>query len=232
MVDSGLMIDTKPRSVAGEETGWRQSQRLFFLVLLFCVLGTSVYVAKVIMAGAHTTSIISEIQNVVNEIVWVHAVAALPPLLFGVVLFLPKFRAAQPRLHRWLGTIYCVGIWISSLTGILLAVGNWNGPIAQMGFGLLGTLWFLTTTQAYRTARAKNFVSHRRWMIRSYALTLAVVAVRPMFWFPPDFIEFEVWHRMVSWLCWVPNLIAGELYIRATLHNGNLRMSKRSQTAA
>ncbi|MEO0730301.1 MAG: DUF2306 domain-containing protein, partial [Pseudomonadota bacterium] len=81
----------------------------------------------------------------------------------------------------------------------------------------------------------KDFVSHRRWMIRSFAVTLAVVSIRPMFIFAPmTGLPHEVWYPALTWLCWVPNLLIGELYLRATMFTGRLSAlrPRRARTAS
>ena len=59
------------------------------------------------------------------------------------------------------------------------------------------------------------FVAHRKWMIRSFALTFAAVTLRlylPIAQLLP--IEFDNAYRVISFLCWVPNLIVAEAYLR------------------
>lgn len=154
----------------------------------------------------------------------VHAITAMPPLLTGIVLFSKRIRNASLKWHRWAGTVYCVCIWISATLGIILAVANQNGLIAKGGFGFLGFGWFITTWYAYATGRARDIASHRKWMIRSYALTLAVVSIRPMFIFGPWWgLDNATWYVLVTWLCWVPNLIIAEAYIRVTRNTGKLK---------
>lgn len=156
-------------------------------------------------------------------ILWAHVTSAVPPLALGLITFSTRVRVSYPKVHRWVGTIYCGCIWWSSILGMLLASANGRGIIAKLGFGLLGFSWFYTTTQAYIYARKRDFVRHRQWMIRSFSLTLAVVTVRPMFWWPPSFIPFNEWYLIVTWLCWVPNLIIGDLYARHTTISGKLK---------
>ncbi len=153
-----------------------------------------------------------------------HAVTAIPPLIIGIIAFSKRLRNASLKWHRWIGTTYCICIWISAALGIMLAIANVHGPIAKFGFGFLGIGWFTTTWFAYTSARAKNILSHRRWMIRSYALTLAVVSIRPLFSMEPVLgISTENWYLMATWACWVPNLIMAEIYIRATQPTGKLK---------
>lgn len=152
-------------------------------------------------------------------LVFAHAMTAIPPLILGLWTLHPEKRK-NLKNHRTIGTIYCVCIWISSILGLMLATANRHGIIAQAGFGTLAVLWFGTTLFAYLEARKRRLVIHRRWMIRSYALTMAVITVRPMFFFPPEFMEYDDWYRLVTWICWLPNLLLAELYIRSTSHTG------------
>lgn len=209
---------------------WERTQYVFDLVLTLLVFLTFLYVVIFILPRHMQAAQVFEKQWVNTSLLWVHAICAIPPLLIGSIAFSKKHRNKHPKFHRKIGTVYCLGIWISALTGIILASANNAGMAAKFGFGTLGVAWYLTTYFAYKTARAKDFVSHRRWMIRSYALTLAVVSVRGMFWFPPESIDTLTWRAIVSWLCWVPNIILGETYVRITTPTGKLRKFKRRES--
>src|SRR5258708_35055586 len=101
----------------------------------------------------------------------------------------------------------------------LLFVPAMRAPFLQqlsthVGFGLLAVLWLFATAMAYRYIRARDQVSHRRWMIRSYALTFAAVTLR--IYLPLSQvagIPFDAAYQTISWLCWVPNLIVAEWII-------------------
>jgi hypothetical protein len=60
----------------------------------------------------------------------------------------------------------------------------------------------------------RDFAAHRRWIIRSFALTLAAVTLRlyvPIAVMLP--VQFEDAYRAISFLCWVPNLLVAELFL-------------------
>ena len=202
---------------------WKRFQHGADLVITASVILTFAYLVLLVLPHLEVDAhVFPNLPQLNTSILWIHVICAFPPLLIGPITFNKSSRFNNPAMHRWLGTIYCLGIWISALSGILLASTNRAGIGAQLGFGILGVLWFCTTLLAYKTAREKNFVAHRRWMIRSYSLTLAVVSIRGMFWFPPSQIDQLTWLVIVSWLCWVPNVIFGEIYIRLTTPNGKL----------
>ena len=79
---------------------------------------------------------------------------------------------------------------------------------------MLATLWLLATGTAYRHIRAGDRVSHRRWMIRSYALTFAAVTLRIYLPLSLAFgLPFGPAYQTIAWLCWVPNLVVAEWII-------------------
>jgi hypothetical protein len=90
-----------------------------------------------------------------------------------------------------------------------------EGLPTHLGFGVLAILWFFTGWQAYREIRRGDIEAHRNWMIRNFALTLAAVTLRT--WLPLMIFalhwSFHVSYIIVSWLCWIPNLLIAEWMI-------------------
>jgi hypothetical protein len=113
-----------------------------------------------------------------------------------------------------MGRTYVFACLTGGAAGLVLASRTTAGPIASLGFGALAVLLIGFTSQAWRMALAGRFVEHRRWMIRSFALILAAVTLR--IYLPIVAIAHLPWlesYRAISFLCWVPNLIAAELYL-------------------
>jgi len=145
----------------------------------------------------------------------VHVAGAATALLIGPLNFIGAIRRRWPRLHRWNGRIYIAGCLIGGAGGLIIAFGSFAGPIATVGFGSLAVCWLITNIQGWRTARARAFDEHRRWMIRSFALTFAAVTLRlylPMI--PLFHVSIVEGYRAISFLAWVPNLILAEFYLR------------------
>jgi hypothetical protein len=98
---------------------------------------------------------------------------------------------------------------------------HWAGPLAQTGFGALAVLWIAATAQAWRMILAGRVAEHRRWMIRSFALTFAAVTLRLYLPLPPLMgFGFLEGYAVIAWLAWVPNLIVAEIYIRRGMRPG------------
>jgi hypothetical protein len=72
--------------------------------------------------------------------------------------------------------------------------------------------------KAYSTIRQGHIHQHQNWMICNYALTFVAVTLR--IWLPLlsafVFHDFIPAYRVVSWLCWVPNLVIALIIINKT----------------
>jgi uncharacterized membrane protein len=152
----------------------------------------------------------------------VHAGFAATALLVGPFQFLPQLRLRIPKLHRNIGKIYVAACLLAAPAGLLLAWGTDAGPIAQWGFGTLAVLWFGATAYAFWLATQRRFAEHRRWMIRSFAMTFAAVTLRLYLPIPPMFLHmsFIEGYRAISWFCWTSNLLAAEIFLNWTTLRG------------
>lgn len=146
---------------------------------------------------------------------YAHVIFGVLALMVGAVQFFPKFRRRNFSFHRTLGKIYVIACLTGGLAGFVIAQFATGGIISTLGFSGLAIAWLYTTWKAYQMARHRNFVAHNQWVTRSYALTLAAVTLRiwlPLFTagFGWDFIPS---YQVISWFCWVPNIIIAEWLI-------------------
>lgn len=150
--------------------------------------------------------------------IYLHVFASAVALALGPFQFSAKLRATRPGLHRWIGRLYLgVGVLVGGAAGLFMAFHAYGGPVSRLGFAALATAWLYTGFRAYRAIRAGDVASHRRWMVRNFALTFAAVTLR--LWAPAAFasgIPFELSYPVIAWLCWVPNLLVAELQFNRT----------------
>ncbi|MFI2234308.1 DUF2306 domain-containing protein [Nocardia testacea] len=91
----------------------------------------------------------------------------------------PWFRTHYRPLHRLLGRCYVfAGVLPAGLTGLVIGATSPFGPVARVSNVMLSALWLLTTIAGLRAARQRRIGDHRRWMIRSFALTLSIILNR------------------------------------------------------
>lgn len=143
-----------------------------------------------------------------------HVGGASVALLVGPWQFFKKFRARFPIIHRCTGTVYLCACLVGGVSGIYIGYYSPNGPIAAAGFMLLGVLWIAATCLGVANILNGNPSNHRRWMIRSFAMTFAAVTLRlfipPLFVFGVDEVTI---FSLLAWISWIPNLFIAERYL-------------------
>ena len=137
-----------------------------------------------------------------------HAFAAIAALALGPWQFSAALRARCPRLHRLMGRAYLgIGVVMGGVSGLYLAQFAYGGATARLGFTLLALAWLYSGWRAYAAIRGGDVATHRRWMVRNFALTFAAVMLR--LYVPMAAIAglpFEASYAAIAWLCWAPNL--------------------------
>jgi len=156
-----------------------------------------------------------------------HISASPIALALGALQFFPRLRSRRPRLHRWVGRIYGVAILVGGASGLVVALGAEGGIAANSGFALLSLLWIGVTANAVRLAMAGRISEHRRWMIRSFALTFAGVTLRLyLLGFMAGGMSYTEASPYLAWMCWVPNLMIAEMIVwRVRTGRGQYRQS-------
>lgn len=148
---------------------------------------------------------------------FVHVFTSMFALVAGFTQFSRYLLRQYKPLHRWMGRVYVLNILaFTGPSGLIMSFYANGGWTSRMAFILLSLSWLGTTFMAYQTVRAGNFVAHRHWMYRSYALTLSAVTLRAWKWvlvllFEPRPMDV---YRLVAWLGFIPNLLLAEWLIR------------------
>lgn len=199
-----------------------------FVVLVALSLGVvgyavAVYVSLPLGAAVHP-DMRTAFEAHARMGIYTHVFSAAVALALGPFQFVAGLRAAHPGLHRWSGRLYLgLGVLVGGLSGLYVAFNAFGGPIARAGFMCLAAAWLFTGFKAYHAIRTRDVASHRRWIVRNFALTFAAVTLR--LWLPglvASGFAMAVAYPVVGWLCWVPNLIVAELLLNKT-HNHRAR---------
>jgi uncharacterized membrane protein len=154
-------------------------------------------------------------------VLYAHAGGGAVALLIGALQWLLTSRTRRSVWHRFIGRTYVIAIAVSGLSGLVIAQHAFGGFPARAGFAALAVAWLVSTSIAFTRVRAREWTSHRTWMIRSFALTFAAVTLR--LWLPMlslAGVSFDVAYPWVAWLCWVPNLLLVEWLISRERRKG------------
>jgi len=193
-------------------------QNPLFQVLAILSFGVALYAIVIYITFTAGEMVHPEMKNTysINSLgIYVHIFASSLALLLGPFLLNESFRKSRPKLHRSLGKVYMVvGVILGGLSALYMSFYAFGGMVSTVGFGLLAIVWIYTGAMGVFAIMRKDFLEHRRWMFRNYALTFAAVTIRVYIglFFAAGF-EFEEFYPMLSWLCWVPNILLVEWWI-------------------
>ncbi|MGO9437056.1 MAG: DUF2306 domain-containing protein [Terracidiphilus sp.] len=149
------------------------------LVTLFVFITSEVLlVTDYPMYHAYRLQVIADRQLLIP-----HTLSGIIALVAGPLQFSSRFRQRHLKIHRVLGRVYVICVFVGSFTGIALAAGRPGLP----GTSMQAAAWMVCTTAAFLTARNRQIVQHRQWMARSYAVTFTFVSSRvlnlwPRYW--------------------------------------------------
>jgi uncharacterized membrane protein len=146
---------------------------------------------------------------------WMHTLGGAIAVVLGPWQFLSRVRARWPRVHVWTGRLYLLAVLSGALGGLYFAPTSVAGNPGVIGFGILAVFWLYTGARAYGSARRRDFVAHRRWMISNYSLTFAAVTLRlELGLLQLSGLSFDVAFPIVAWSSWVLNWLAAEMWLR------------------
>jgi uncharacterized membrane protein len=159
-----------------------------FKTVLWAVLGlTTLFVfitSEVLLVADYPMYHAYRLQVISDRLLLIpHVLAAFLALLIGPINFSARLRRHNLQLHRILGRIYVVSVFVGAATGVALAAGRPGLP----GTSMQAAAWIICTSAALVTARNGQIVQHRQWMVRSYAVTFTFVSSRvlnlwPRYW--------------------------------------------------
>lgn len=169
--------------------------------LVFFVVFGLLTVFVTYMKNARIFDPSSEIAQHFAPVKWylvAHAFFGATAMLLGAFQFSNRLRTRYLRVHRTLGYIYVVSVFISAPFAIPIArTIDSLSLVAASGMQSFG--WMVTTAIALYCVRRGNIAQHRRWMIRSYPFAMVFTVARILIPIPPIFrlgftgIEMVVW---------------------------------------
>jgi uncharacterized membrane protein len=110
-------------------------------------------------------------------------------------------------------------------------ISKYQSRRRHLCYRYLAVLWLWFARSAYTSIRAGDVVAHRRWAIRTFAMTYAGVTLR--LWLgvligaqvglvgTPDDVAFDRAYLLVAFLSWVPNLLVAERLLATRPERGD-----------
>lgn len=143
-------------------------------------------------------------------------------LLFAPLQFSTRIRKRYIRFHRWSGRLLLPAVVATTLPGLYFGILIPYGGLSEaVAIAASGGLLVIAVCRGFLAIRRRQVARHREWMIRVFALAIAIstvrvvavpldVALTPAGFRPPTLFALSVWAG------WIITLSVAELWIRYT----------------
>jgi uncharacterized membrane protein len=146
-------------------------------------------------------------------------------LLLAPLQFSPRVRVRFIQFHRWSGRVLVLAAITAASTGLYFGLFvPFAGAAESVPIGLFGALLLFSLWKAVASIRSRRVERHREWMIRAFALALAVSTVRIVgavldLTLTPSGFGPRPMFVIAIWTGWVTTLAAAEIWIRYTRYH-------------
>ena len=222
------MNSTKP--------GKRVQRALWIAVGLLALIGAAVVVRRTVVLvpvlingyqpPAATSAPTAALDDVFARYPVLTLIHIIPGLLFITVWplqFSATLRRRALGWHRWSGRVAVICGLIIGVSALVMsvampAIGGLTQAVATTLFALL---FLFALGKAYWHVLHREIAQHREWMIRAFAIGLAVATIRPiigLFFATNRFsgLTPDTFFGIAFWIGFVLHLIAAEAWIRWT----------------
>lgn len=148
----------------------------------------------------------------------IHILSGTVFMLLGPLQFIPSIRRHRPKRHRVTGRVFLVCGLIAAATGlgVEFVFPLRGGYFKRAAMVLFSLAMLATLILAWRAAVRRRIDRHRAWVVRGYAIGLALSTTR-LYFIPAYLIngnptEFEA--ATVTWLGFCINCLVAEWIVR------------------
>ena len=198
---------------------------LWTLTILLSLIGVAIVIRRLLFYASPRSGSPAPLDANFRQhprLTMVHIVPGLLFIVLGPFQFIRRLRTRRPALHRWMGRVFIVSGLVVGTTALVMgpqmAIGGVNETVATTFFA---TLFLFSLVRAFLYTRQGNVELYREWMIRAYAIGLAVATIRPIMgvFFATQRLTHLTPHDFFGtafWLGFTAQLIAAEAWINYT----------------
>jgi uncharacterized membrane protein len=169
-------------------------------------------------------------------ITYLHVVPGALYLLLAPLQFSSRIRARHLAFHRWSGRVLVAIAVTTVAAGLYFGLRMpYGGPGEAVAIVLFASLLLFAVTRGVVAVRRGELALHREWMIRAFAVMIAISTVRVLgavldFVLTPAAIAPPDGFVVAIWMGWAVTLAVAEMWIRRTRPHG--RTTAADATAA
>jgi uncharacterized membrane protein len=194
-------------------------------IFIYCLLCAAVFGMLLTIAqyGSFKTDVgfLKFKQEYLHIQIWrfafyTHVFSSVFCLCAGFTQFSNHILKRHKKLHRFVGKMYAYNIMFINFPAGMIMAFYANGELpSKIAFIMLDSLWLLFTCKAVIAIKAKDIKAHKRFMIRSYALTCSAITLRmwKLILSHTFNIDPQILYMIDAWMGFVPNLLFAEWLI-------------------
>ncbi len=197
-------------SVVAEPVYRSKSQTKFVFFVIFSLV--TVFVGYMKNRGFFdASSPVAQHYEPALRYLLIHGLFGALAMLVGILQLSNRLRARYLAVHRVLGYVYVVSVFVAAPLAIPVALKidslSLVAASAVQAFG-----WMTATAIALYCVRNGNIVQHRRWMIRGFFFAMVFTVARLVIPIPPIMelgdagIEMVVWST-IALAAFLPNIL-------------------------
>jgi uncharacterized membrane protein len=151
---------------------------------------------------------------------YLHIVPGLVYLVGACFQLSSRFRNRHLRIHRRMGRVVLAAGFVSGVFAIIFGAPHSYGGFWQSVATVTFSAYFLVAlTLALRAIIRRDVTAHRRWMIRAFAVGLAVGTIRLWVGLLAGVggLDIRLSFAAAFWLAFAMHVIVAELWLRLRL---------------
>lgn len=196
---------------------WAALALLLSIMLVFFVIRLLTDVPNVVSGTIPDESLFEHRYARYPWLAYAHILPGVLYLIVAPVQLWRGFRNRHLEWHRRMGRVAISAGLLSGAFAIAFGFFQSFGGVLQASAAVLFGAWLLAALViAYRAIRAGDIATHRRWMIRAFAVGLAVGTIR--IWIglfeALGVMSFREAFGVAFWISFVMHVTAAELYVR------------------
>lgn len=153
------------------------------------------------------------------DLAFLHLLPAALFIILGPLQFVRSIRNQYPYLHRWSGRIYLAASLLIAYSAAHLALNrSFGGPSETAATVFFVVIFIVCLATAFWHICHRHLAQHREWMIRGFAIGIAVVTIRPVVGLYILFSDYSVQEILGTafWISFTTHLIIAEVWINFT----------------
>lgn len=152
----------------------------------------------------------------------VHIVPGFLFMVLGPFQFIRRIRSKRIWVHRLIGRVFVASGLVIGLSALVMSFRMpMTGANETAALALFALIFLFDLGKAFWHIRRREIAQHREWMIRAFAIGLAVATIRPIvgLFFATSGLTHLTFREFFGTACWIGftlHLIAAEIWVNYT----------------